>query len=94
MYRVRDAQGKLQNDIVTRRDERVPDAEPLLGKVMAEGKTVKPLPTLEQSRSTFMEEFSRLPEAVKSIRNPDNYPVEFSAELKKLRDQVARKAVG
>jgi len=83
--------GQLKKDFVTRRDENVPDAEPLLKKVMAQGKILAPLPSLEHSRATFLDESARLPQAVKAIRNPDNYPVEFSEELKKLRDQVSRK---
>ena len=94
MYRLRDVNGQLKNDFVTRRDENVADAEALLTQVMAQGKTVAPLPSLEQSRAAFLEEFSRLPEAVKSIRDPEHYSVEFSAALKELRDAVSRKVTG
>ena len=94
VYRLRDVNGQLKNDFVTRRDENVADAEALLTQVMAQGKTVAPLPSLEQSRAAFLEEFSRLPEAVKSIRNPEHYSVEFSAALKELRNAVERKVAG
>jgi nicotinate phosphoribosyltransferase len=94
VYRLCDADGRLNNDFVTRRDENIPDAEPLLKKVMAQGKTLAPLPSLEQSRAAFLEEFSRLPEAVKSIRDPEHFPVEFSAALKELRNAVERKVAG
>ncbi|MDP2708220.1 MAG: nicotinate phosphoribosyltransferase [Burkholderiales bacterium] len=94
VYRLRDADGQLKNDFVTRRDESVPDAEPLLKKIMAQGKTVAPLPSLEQSRAAFLEEVSRLPEPMKSILNPEHYSVEFSAVLKELRDAVERKVAG
>jgi len=94
VYRLRDVNGQLKNDFVTRRDENVADAEALLTQVMAQGKTVAPLPSLEQSRAAFLEEFSRLPEAVKSIRDPEHYSVEFSAALKELRDAVSRKVTG
>ncbi|MBI2231211.1 MAG: nicotinate phosphoribosyltransferase [Deltaproteobacteria bacterium] len=94
VYRLRDLNGQLKNDLVTRRDESVPDAEPLLKKVMAQGKTVAPLPSLEQSRAAFLEEFSRLPESIKSIRDPEHYSVEFSAALKELRNAVERKVAG
>ena len=94
VYRLRDVNGQLKNDFVTRRDENVADAEALLTQVMAQGKTVAPLPSLEQSRAAFLEEFSRLPEAVKSIRDPEHYSVEFSAALKELRNAVERKVAG
>ncbi len=94
VYRLRDADGQLKNDCVTRRDESVPDAEPLLKKIMAQGKIVAPLPSLEQSRAAFLEEVSRLPEPMKSILNPEHYSVEFSAALKELRDAVERKVAG
>jgi nicotinate phosphoribosyltransferase len=91
VYRLRDLEGQLKNDFVTRRDENVPDAEPLLKKVIAQGKIFAPLPSLEQSRAAFIEEFSRLPEKLKSIRDPEHYSIEFSDGLKKLRDDVSRK---
>ncbi len=94
VYRLRDANGQLKNDYVTRRDENIPDAEPLLKKVVAQGKTVAPLPSLQQSRAAFLEEVSRLPEPMKSILNPEHYPVEFSAALKELRNAVERKVAG
>ena len=94
VYRLRDVKGQLKNDFVTRRDESVPDAEPLLKKMMAAGKTVAPFPSLEQSRAAFLEEFGSLPDATKSILNPEHYPVEFSAALKELRDAVERKVTG
>jgi nicotinate phosphoribosyltransferase len=94
VYRLHDADGQLKNDCVTRRDESVPDAEPLLKKIMAQGKTVAPLPSLEQSRAAFLEEVSRLPEPIKSILNPEHYPLEFSVALKELRDAVERKVAG
>ena len=66
-------------------------AEPLLKKVMAQGKILAPLPSLEQSRAAFLEEFGSLPDAMKSIRNPEHYSVEFSGALRELRDAVERK---
>ena len=94
VYRLRGVKGQLKNDFVTRRDESVPDAEPLLKKIMAQGKILAPLPSLEQSRAAFLEEVSRLPEPMKSIRNPEHYSVEFSAALKELCDAVERKVAG
>ena len=91
VYRLRGVKGQLKNDFVTRRDESVPDAEPLLKKIMAQGKTLAPLPSLDQSRAALLEEFGSLPDAMKSIRNPEHYSVEFSGALRELRDAVERK---
>lgn len=94
VYRLHDVKGQLKHDFVTRRDESVPDTEPLLKKIMAQGKTLAPLPSLDQSRAALLEEFGCLPDAMKSIRNPGHYSVEFSAALKELRDAVGRKVAG
>ena len=91
VYRLRGVKGQLRNDFVTRRDESAPDAEPLLKKIMAQGKTLAPLPSLDQSRAALLEEFGSLPDAMKSIRNPEHYSVEFSGALRELRDAVERK---
>jgi nicotinate phosphoribosyltransferase len=84
VFRMCDPQGRLQQDLITLRDETVASAEALLKKVMIEGKVSAPLPSLEESRSVFSSEFARLPEAIKAIRNPAHYRVEQSA---KLQDQ-------
>jgi hypothetical protein len=84
----------LERDIIGLREENMPGAELLLVKVMESGKATVPLPALEDSRKTFREEFTQLAPSTKAIRNPAHYPIEFSAELKNLRDQAARKAGG
>jgi nicotinate phosphoribosyltransferase len=84
VFRMCDPQGRLQQDLITLRDETVASAEALLKKVMTEGKVSAPLPSLEESRSVFSSEFARLPEAIKAIRNPAHYRVEQSD---KLQDQ-------
>ena len=81
VFRVCDKQGQLQKDIIALRGENVAGAEPLLKKVMTEGKITVPLPSLEEIRSVFLSEFARLPEPIKAIRNPSHYLVEHSARL-------------
>jgi nicotinate phosphoribosyltransferase len=92
VFRQRDRLGQLEKDFVTLRNEKIPSAEPLLRKVMDRGKRLAPLPSLEESRSTFAEEFGRLPEPIKAIRNPANNSVEFSPKLQALRQDTERKA--
>src|SRR5215467_11176366 len=88
VFRLRDSEGKLQTDVIGLVDEDLAAAEPLLKKVMEHGAIVETLPSLESIRGTFLEEFSRLPEAIKTIREPTAYPVEFSASLQSLRLEI------
>jgi len=83
----------LLGDVLGVRDENVA-AEPLLKKVMEKGKLTAPLPSLEENRAVFLDEFARLPEPTKAIRSPIRYPVEFSESLRKLRAEVEKKLSG
>jgi hypothetical protein len=58
---------------------------------MERGAVTGSLPSLESIRTTFLEEFARLPDAIKAIRNPAIYPVEFSERLQTLRLAIERK---
>ena len=93
-FRVCDRQGQLQKDIIALRGENVAGAEPLLKKVMTEGKITVPLPSLQEIRSVFLSEFAKLPEPIKAIRNPSRYLVEHSARLQEycanVEQQVSR----
>jgi nicotinate phosphoribosyltransferase len=91
VFRLRDSAGALQKDVVALRSENVPGAEPLLKKVMEKGAIIAPLSSLESSRATFHDEFAHLPHSVKSIRNPAIYPVEFTPQLKALREKIEEK---
>jgi hypothetical protein len=75
-------------------DEDLPGAEPLLKKVMERGAITEALPSLESIRKTFLDEFARLPDAIKAIRNPAVYPVEFTARLQTLRLEIEKKVSG
>ena len=87
IFRQLDSDGKLTRDVIGLRNENLAGTEALLKKVMDQGRALA-LPSLEASRATFLEEFGRLPEAFKAIRNPARYPVEFSPALQKLRAEV------
>jgi nicotinate phosphoribosyltransferase len=86
VFRISDHQ--LHKDIIALRDETVAGAEPLLKRVMTEGKITVPLRSLEESRSGFLSEFAKLPEPIKRIRNPENYLVEQSLKLQEHRARV------
>lgn len=89
VFRFVDSRGLLQRDVIALRDENLPGAEALLKNVMENGKAVKPYPTLNEIRESFLEEISRLPEPTKAIRNPRAYPVEASPRLRHLKEEVA-----
>jgi nicotinate phosphoribosyltransferase len=88
VFRLSDNQGCLSQDIIALSEEQVAGAEPLLKTVMVEGKFVSPLPSLEESRATCLSELAKLRESIKSILNPEQYPVEQSAGLQKLYHEV------
>jgi len=94
VFRLRDSEGKLRKDMVALIDEDLPGAEPLLKKVMERGAITEALPSLESIRKTFLDEFARLPDAIKAIRNPAVYPVEFTARLQTLRLEIEKKVSG
>jgi nicotinate phosphoribosyltransferase len=90
VYRHRRNGGNYAYDIITRADEKMVEAEPLLLEVMTNGKRTvgdEPLPTLRQR---FAREFACIPAACKSLRSPTMYEVRTSAELERLREQVVQ----
>jgi nicotinate phosphoribosyltransferase len=90
VFRFAGDQGQLEKDLIALRTEEIPGAEPLLQKVMANGRCVAPRPNLKEIRQRFFAEFARLAATVKAIRDPTLYLVEFSFELRKLQAQVER----
>ena len=93
VYRFYDNEGLLQRDVIALRDEAVAGGEPLLQKVMEGGKLVAPYPSLEQLRSRFQEESSRLPEPYKALRDGPQYPVALSPGLETLHQQLQQEAI-
>jgi nicotinate phosphoribosyltransferase len=90
LFRVREGNGQLGKDVVGSRDEQIPGAEPLLKKMMENGKPTAVSSSLEDLRSAFREEFGRLPDSIKAIVRPAEYPVEFTPALKALRQEIER----
>ncbi len=70
-------------DVVGVFGEELP-GEPLLEKVMENGKTIKELPTLKEAREYFLDRFSKLPDEIKRIDRKIEYPVKISEKLKEL----------
>lgn len=87
VFRWRDGDGMLARDIIGLREENLA-GEGLLKEHLRAGMRVTPYPSLMESRSLFAEEFTALPRGVKMIRDPNPYPVDFSAGLNTLRQQA------
>jgi len=88
VFRAQNTRGELEKDIIALRDENIVGTEPLLEKMMENGSVIGSLPSLQSSRSVFLNEFGRLASSLKAVRNPARYPVEFSARLRGLREQI------
>jgi nicotinate phosphoribosyltransferase len=94
IFRLRDNNDKLVKDVIASRDEHITAAEPLLKQVIKNGTRSATLPSLEDSRSIFRNEFAQLPEPIKAIRRPAEYAVEFTPSLIALRQEIEKKLTG
>jgi len=89
VYRFRDAEGKLEKDMITLADEKF-EAEPLLVKVMEKGKLTYALPSLEQIRANAAKNLSEFPEEYKALTDAPVYPIELSRNLLNLVKTLKR----
>ncbi len=96
VFRVRDDGDKFSHDILGLREETLQTSvadgpasiagagEPLLEKVMERGKSIKPLPSLDDMRQRFKMDFDCLEDRFKALRAPPRYSVERSPRLNEL----------
>ena len=90
LFRLRDSTGVFTRDVIGLRAEQL-GGERLLKEVMRGGKKTEPDPSLKESRELFAADFAWLPPAVKPIREPHQYTVEFSPLLNDLRAEVTER---
>jgi len=92
VHRHSDADSReLAHDVIATADEECPEgAEPLLGTVMCEGRTVAEMPGLKAIRQYAAAELARLPEKHRRLRDPEPYPVEVSEALHRTSAAVAQ----
>jgi nicotinate phosphoribosyltransferase len=65
--------------------------EPMLEEVMGDGRrTAAGRPDLGRASARFEEQWGRLPEEVRRLRDPDRWPVRPSERLERLTEQVDR----
>src|SRR5258706_5543902 len=88
IFRRLDDAGKFARDIIAQREENQP-GERLLKEYLRDGELVES-PSLLDCRAVFAHDFAALPDAVRAIREPKEYSVEFSAALLELRGRTAQ----
>jgi nicotinate phosphoribosyltransferase len=86
VYRRYDGEGRMAGDVVTAEGDAQP-GEPLLVPAMRGGKRLA-APSLEQARERAAENLARLPEPLRRLDGPYDYPVEISAALHRLAAQA------
>ena len=93
IYRYADENGNFERDVIAIADE--PESEgatPLLQDIMREGQTLRPHPTLDESRELFRQGFAALPEGVKALTGAATYPVALSPTLAALQTRMTEAA--
>jgi nicotinate phosphoribosyltransferase len=93
IYRFRGRDARFAGDVLALRDEPAPaGAEPLLRTVMAAGQVVAPLPSLTASREYTRSQVAALPDAVRRLRDPVSYEVQYSERLRSTQRAVEAEA--
>jgi nicotinate phosphoribosyltransferase len=90
VFRFKDKKGFFAKDIIALADEKM-EGEPLLAKVMENGKITRALPSLSEIRAAASENLSKLPEKYKKLTDAPAYPVELSQALEALIKRLRRK---
>jgi nicotinate phosphoribosyltransferase len=93
VYRYKDNADNYVRDVIALDSEKMSDAEPLLVKVMSEGKMIYTLPSLNQIRDYASENLSMLPNKYKAFTDAEVYPVELSQKLQELVKTLQEKIV-
>jgi nicotinate phosphoribosyltransferase len=87
VFRKSDQNGCYLEDVIGLKNEDIPETEPLLEKVMEDGKMLRPIPSLQAVRDRFKKNFSKLDEKYKTIQNTESYPVKLSMGLLELQER-------
>jgi nicotinate phosphoribosyltransferase len=90
VFRFADESGRWAKDIIALRRENLAGGLPLLKNFMAKGKVQQSYPPLKEIRESFLQEFARLPDKFKALRDPTMYSVELSPQLAALKNEMER----
>jgi nicotinate phosphoribosyltransferase len=99
VVRLQEADGQYARDFLGLREESLDEVAhaaavsvervtPLLEKVVENGHRLRPLPSLDESRSLFLTDFARLPEVYKALHTPAPYPVSLTPTLARFQDEA------
>jgi len=87
VFRTSDRNGCYSEDIIGQRDEIIAEGQPLLEKVMENGRLLYPHPQLNMLQERFKENFAALDDGYKSIQDHKAYPVKLSTRLQNLQKE-------
>lgn len=90
VYRLRNKKGKFLKDILALENERQ-KGEPLLLKMIENGKLLRTYTQLGQIRGFVKRQISELPSAYKKLKTEKTYPVIKSPQLRKLTVDLSKK---
>jgi nicotinate phosphoribosyltransferase len=90
VFRFKDEKGFFTKDVIVLSNEKM-EGEPLLVKVMENGKIICDLPSLSEIRATASENLAKLPEKYKKLTRAPTYPVELSQVVEDLIEKLRRK---
>jgi nicotinate phosphoribosyltransferase len=77
--------GNFKGDVIAMDDELRQEGEPLLVRMMSEGRVIESMPGLKEIQRHAKEQVSYLPEQYKRLTDADVYPVRYSEELERKR---------
>jgi nicotinate phosphoribosyltransferase len=86
--------GRYHHDLLACAQETYPEAAPLLEPVMQAGRRLAPAPTVKQIRERTLANLGRLPEPYLALQGAPIYPVEKSARLDRLLEEVRAQHFG
>jgi len=88
VFRSCGADGRFVGDVVAEETDRQP-GDPLVRHVMAGGKRLRPLPTLDEARAHARAQLERLPTPLRELEDAaEPYPVEIAPGLRALAAEV------
>ncbi|MFW9830658.1 MAG: nicotinate phosphoribosyltransferase [Candidatus Thorarchaeota archaeon] len=88
VHRHRDKENMFHRDTVSRWEEPIGDAEPLLIPIIEKGDIVYNFPKLEETRQYCHHQIAQLPKAYRILTDAPVYPVKLSPELENAMKKI------
>lgn len=88
VYRNYGVNGRMSGDVVALEEKDPHDGQPLLIRVMQDGRRIQADATLDQMRQRTLAEYARLPEVMNTLETAPAYPVVISPALQALASQL------